>query len=183
MPVEVGELRRGRICLAVFPFAPKFPVTLADGRRVQSVDEWLRLFKGRPTPVLAEARLRPVLLLHDRTRPEHGDVTCLRINGVKPGLRAQAETWARIERHEHPFFFHLPASVARYKLREDSVVAIGSLGSIHRSAILAVTGGGLSVHEMQIVSERLARLIELDLAPKIAGAARELLRRSGYPQS
>ncbi|MEX0674745.1 MAG: hypothetical protein WD067_08215 [Gaiellaceae bacterium] len=60
------------------------------------------------------------------------------------------------------------------------MVAIGSLGSVHRTAILGVTGGELSRREMQIVSERLARLIELDLAPKVAATARELLRRGGY---
>lgn len=180
MPLDPRELRRGRICLAVFPFAPEFPLTLADGSRVDSVEEWASVFKGTPASVASRARLRPVVLLHDRTRPEHDDVTCLRINAVKATLRADAETWGRIERHEHPFFFHLPASVARYRLRRDSVVAIGSLGSVHRSAILGATGGELSQHELQVVSERLARLIELDLAPKIAAAARELLRRGGY---
>lgn len=179
MPADARELRRGRICLAVFPFAPEFPLTLADGSRVGSVQEWASALKGEPAAVVSPARLRPVLLLHDRTRPEHDDVTCLRINAVKDSLRADTETWERIERHEHPFFFHLPAYVARYRLRRDSVVAIGSLGSVHRSAVLGVTGGELSSHEMQIVSERLARLIELDLAPKIAAAARELLRRGG----
>jgi hypothetical protein len=178
VPIDPRELRRGRICLAVFPFAPEFPLTLADRSVVESVEEWARTLKGSPGTVVTEARLRPVLLLHDRTRAEHGDVVCLRINTVKPGLRAETETWTRIERHEHPFFFHLPASVARYKLREDSVIALSSLGSVHRSAILGATGGELSEHEMQIVSERLARLIELDLAPKIAAAARELIRRA-----
>jgi hypothetical protein len=33
---------------------------------------------------------------------------------------------------------------------------------------------------MQALSERLARLIELDLAPGIAALARELLRRGGF---
>jgi mRNA-degrading endonuclease toxin of MazEF toxin-antitoxin module len=179
VPADPRELRRGRICLAVFPFAPSFPATLADGTGVGSVEAWATRFGGRTAPALAEARLRPVLLLHDRTRPEHGDVLCLRINTVKPSLRASAETWRRIESQEHPFFFHLPQSVARYGLRADSVIAIGSLGAVHRSAVLAPTGGELSPAEMQAVSERLARLIELDLAPRIAVLAQELLRRGG----
>lgn len=179
MPADPRELRRGRICLAVFPFAPSFPATLADGAIVDSVDDWAGRFGGRTASVVAEARLRPVLLLHDRTRPEHGDVLCLRINTVKPSLRASADTWRRVEAQEHPFFFHLPASVARYRLRADSVIAIGSLGAVHRSAVLAPTGGELDAAEMQAVSERLARVIELDLAPRIAALAHELLRRGG----
>ena len=182
MPADPTELRRGTICLAVFPFSPAFPLTLAGGQRVASIEEWARAFKGRPAKLLSEARLRPVLLLHDRTRPEHGDVTCLRVNTVKPALRTDSRAWEKIERHEHPFFFHLPAAVERYRLREDSVIALGSLGSVHRTAILGPTGGRLSNQEMQVVSERLARLIELDLAPRISAAARELLRRAGYAE-
>jgi hypothetical protein len=123
-----------------------------------------------------------VLILHDRRRPEHGDVLCLRINSVKPEHVADTQTWQRIERGEHPFFVLLPKSVPRYRLVADSLIAVGSLGAVHRSAILAPTGGELSPGEMQALSERLARLIELDLAPRIAALARELLRRGGFVQ-
>lgn len=51
---------------------------------------------------------------------------------------------------------------------------VGSLGAVHRSAILAPTGGELSTGEMQGLSERLARMIELDLAPG-------LIRPTGPP--
>jgi hypothetical protein len=183
VPIDGRDLRRGRICLAVFPFAPAFPLRLADGTRLRSVEEWAARSRGRPADLVSEARLRPVLLLHDRTRAEHGDVLCLRINTVKPELKRSAEVWARIERQEHPFFFHLPRSVDRYRLVDDSVIALASLGSVHRSAILAPTGGELGRDEMQTISERLARLIELDLAPRIAALARELLRRGGLERS
>jgi hypothetical protein len=33
---------------------------------------------------------------------------------------------------------------------------------------------------MQLVSERLARVLELDLAPRVAALAHELLRRGGF---
>jgi hypothetical protein len=58
------------------------------------------------------------------------------------------------------------------------VVALASLGAVHRSAILAPTGGAFSTRETQGVSERLARLLELDLAPRVAALAKELLRRT-----
>lgn len=180
MPADPRELRRGRICLAVFPFAPSFPLQLRDGTTLATVEDWAHRFRGRPADAVGEARLRPVLLLHDRTRPEHGDVLCLRINSVKPELRADTPLWRRIERGEHPFFVLLPKSVARYRLVADSLIAVGSLGAVHRTAILAPTGGELSPAEMQAISERLARLIELDLAPRIAALARELLRRGGF---
>lgn len=180
MPIDPRELRRGRICLAVFPFAPSFPVRLPDGTSVARVEEWARRFRGRPAELVSEARLRPVLVLHDRTRGEHADVVCLRINSVKPELRRDSESWNLIERNEHPFFLHLPSSAPHYRLLEDSVIALASLGAVHRSAILAPTGGELSSREMQTVSERLARLVQLDLAPRIAALAQELLRRGGF---
>ena len=182
MPVDPRELRRGRICLAVFPFAASFPVRLRDGTTLASVEDWARRFRGKAAELVTEARLRPILLLHDRTRAGHGDVICLRINSVKPELKRDAQVWAKIEQHEHPFFFHLPGSIGRYRLAEDSVIAITSLGAVHRSAILGSTGGELSPHELQVVSERLARLIELDLSSRVAALAKELLRRGGWIQ-
>lgn len=179
MPIRPDELRRGRICLAVFPFAPAFPLVLADGTRISSVDSWARTHKGQPVQVVAEARLRPILLLHDRTRAEHEDVVCLRINTVKRTQRSAGRTWQRIERHEHPFFFHLPTRVKRYHLREESVIAITSIGAVHRSAILAATGGELSRLEMERIGERLVGALDIDLAPWIAARAKELLRRAG----
>jgi hypothetical protein len=104
----------------------------------------------------------------------------LRINSVKPELRADTQTWRRIEHGEHPLFMLLPKSVPRYGLVADSLIAVGSLGAVHRSAILAPTRGELSPAEMQAISERLARLIELDLSPRIAALARELLSRGGF---
>jgi len=183
VPVDPRELRRGRICLAVFPFAPSFPARLGDGTTLACVDDWARRFKGKAAELVSEARLRPILLLHDRTRAGHGDVICLRINSVKPELVRDAQVWAKIEQHEHPFFFHLPKAIARYRLLEDSVIALASVGAMHKSAILGPTGGALSPHEMQVVSERLARLIELDLSPKVAALAKELLRRGGYQRN
>lgn len=179
MPIDPRQLRRGRICLAVFPFAPTFPVELADGGDVRAVEEWARLHRGRSVRVVSEARLRPVLLLHDRTRPEHGDVVCLRINTVKPALRRDEDTWKRIAAGDHPSFVYLPGGVDRYRLREDSVIAVSSIGSVARNAILVATGGELDPGEMQAVSERLAALIELDLGPRVAALARELLTRGG----
>ncbi|MCC6223253.1 MAG: hypothetical protein IT201_07135 [Thermoleophilia bacterium] len=180
MPVHPRQLRRGRICLAVFPFSPRFPVELAAGGRVRTVEEWARAHRGRPARVVTEARLRPVLLLHDRTRPEHDDVICLRINTVKPALRRDEATWRSIAAGEHRSFVFLPAAVERYRLREDSLIAVSSIGSIGRSAILGPTGGELDPEEMQGVSERLSLLIELDLAPRVATLARELLARAGF---
>ncbi len=177
MPLHPAELRRGRIVLALFPFAAQFPVQLADGGGVDTVEEYAALRRGRPTPVAVDARLRPVLLLHDRTRGEHGDVVCLRISSVKESVRANA-SFSRIERHEHPFFFHLPSALRRYGLAEDSVIALSSIGTVHKSAILGPRHvGELTRHEMQVISERLVRILSLDLSPAIAARARELVVR------
>ena len=186
MPIDPSQLRRGRICLAVFPFAPAFPLTLEDGTALQSVEDWARSFKGSPGRVVSEARLRPIVPLHDRTRTGHGDVVCLRINTVKAAHRADPTTWKKIEQQEHPFFFHLPAATGRYQLREDSVIAITSIAAVHRSAILAATGGELARHELEQIGEKLVRALDVDLAPWVAAKARELLAKAGIelpPQS
>jgi hypothetical protein len=179
MPADPRELRRGRICLALFPFAPAFPLRLADGTETPDVETWARARRGATAQLVADARLRPVLLLHDRTRGGHGDVLCLRINTVKAEHRRDADVWARIERGEHPFFFLLRGAVERYRLRADSLVSLASLGAVHRSAVLAPTGGALTPRELQLLSERLARLLELDLAPRVAARRGGFVRPSG----
>ncbi|HVS28761.1 MAG TPA: type II toxin-antitoxin system PemK/MazF family toxin [Solirubrobacteraceae bacterium] len=170
-------MRRGRICYAIYPFTAQFPFELADGQTIPNVEQFARAFRGQPVPGKVEVRLRPVLLLHDGTRGEHEDVACLRINTAKSHHRSHEAAWARITNHEHPFFFHLPVTDS-YGLRHESLVAIASVGTVHKSAILAAVGQ-LKTHEMQIVSERLTRALGLDFAPLIARKARELMRLAG----
>lgn len=182
MPLDPAQLRRGRIVWAVYPFAAEFPaVVLHDEEEVpvETVDEYAKAHKGKPTRLLTEVRLRPVLLLHDGTRGDHDDVACLRINTVKPKHRAHKATWKRIAEHEHPFFFHMPKGGA-HGLREESVISLTSVGTVHKSAIANLRPtGGLNEHEMQIISERLVRVLSLDLSHHIAERSRELLRRAG----
>lgn len=176
MPLPDEELRRGRIVFALFPFAAQFPAQLAQ-RKVRTVEEWAASHRGRSTSLSVGARLRPVLLLHDRTRGEYGDVVCLRISSVKDPMRARP-SFPRIERNEHPLFFHMLSSVRRYGLVEESVVALSSIGAVHKSAILGPRYvGELTRREMQLISERLSRIFSLDLAPLVAAQARELVLR------
>jgi mRNA-degrading endonuclease toxin of MazEF toxin-antitoxin module len=177
VPLAVAELRRGRICYAVYPFVAQFPFELADGTTIADVEGFARAFAGKPAPGKVEVRLRPVLLVHEGTRGQHEDVACLRINTVKARHRAHAATWARVAAHEHPLFFHLPVT-RQYGLKEESLIAIASVGTIHKTAILQAVGE-LSAHEMQIVNERLQRALSLDLGPQIAAKTRQLLDRAG----
>jgi mRNA-degrading endonuclease toxin of MazEF toxin-antitoxin module len=179
MPTPAGELRRGRIVYALFPFATEFPVELANGDRRQTVEDFAAAHRGEPAKLVVEARLRPVLLVHDGTRGEHGDVICLRVNAVKPTLKMNTQTWRRIVNHQHPSFFHLPQTVGRYGLPSESVIAIGSIGAVNKNALLGPPVGGLTQAEMQTVNERLARALQLDLAPLISARAGELLKRAG----
>lgn len=177
MALPVAELRRGRVVLALFPFASSFPLRTEDGRTIATIEDFARAYRGAAAGVLAEGRIRPVLLLHDRTRGEHGDVLCVRISSVKEPMR-ESESWPRVVRQEHPLFLHLPAPTPRYGLREESVIALSSIGAVHRSAIAGRTPlGELDYGEMRIVSERLARLLSLDLGPLVAARARELVLR------
>ena len=179
MPAAPAELRRGRIFYGLFPFVARFPLELLDGGTAPTVEDYAAARRGGTTRIIAEARLRPVLLLHDGTRGAHEDVICLRINTVKGRHVRDSGTWQRIQAQEHPFFFHLPTT-GRYGLPEESVVALTSIGAVHKSAILGRRHvGELTVREMQVVSERLRVVLSLDLASQIASQARELLRRAG----
>jgi mRNA-degrading endonuclease toxin of MazEF toxin-antitoxin module len=177
VPTPSGELRRGRIVYALFPFASEFPVALADGGAHATIEELAAAHRGSPVQLVVEARLRPVLLLHDGTRGEHGDLACLRVNTVKPALKTTTQTWERIVEQRHPFFFHLPAG--RHGLSSESVIAIGAIGTVNKGALLGRPVGGLTQHDMQQVNERLARALQLELAPLISARARELLKRAG----
>ncbi len=147
--------------------------------RGTDIETFARARGGEPTRIVTEARLRPILLLHDGMRGEHEDVVCLRINTVKPRHRRDWATWERIERNEH-LLFHLPALPVRYGLPEESIIALASIGTVNKSAILGLRAvGELSTSELQLVSERLWRLLSLDLAPQIAAKAKELLWRAG----
>lgn len=180
MPLDPAELRRGRIVYAIYPFAAAFPATMEhEGEfiEVASVEEMAQLRKGNPTKLITEVRLRPILLLHDGTRGEHGDVLCLRINTVKPKHRQDTTTWRKVENHEHPFFFHLPKD-PRYGLPEESVIALASVGAINKSAIVRLAPRGeLNIHEMQIISERLHSALALDLARQLAARAKAPVAR------
>jgi mRNA-degrading endonuclease toxin of MazEF toxin-antitoxin module len=82
-------------------------------------------------------------------------------------------------RGEHGFVFHLPVS-PRYGLPHESVIALSSIGTVHKRAILGPRHvGELDVSEMRVISERLRVVLSLDLAPEIAAKARELLHRAG----
>ena len=89
VPTPLGELLRGRLVYALFPFASEFPVELAGGGAHRTIEELARAEGGSPVRLVVEARLRPVLLLHDGTRSEQGDVACLRVNTVKPALKTR----------------------------------------------------------------------------------------------
>ncbi|HSZ70933.1 MAG TPA: type II toxin-antitoxin system PemK/MazF family toxin [Solirubrobacteraceae bacterium] len=181
MPADASELRRGAIAWGIFPFAAQFPMRwLDDGgavRSLETVEDYAARRRGRPTGVVSEVKIRPVLLLHDGTVEQNDDIVVLRINSVRPRHRESA-SWPRIETHEHPFFVHLPNSIARYRLPEESIVSLTAVATVHKNALLRVRGG-LNRHEMRKIDERLIRVLSLELAPHIAERARELLRSAG----
>lgn len=181
MSVSIAELRRGRIAWALFPFVGDFPLAyLEDGveHTLDTIESYAAARRGRTTKVVTEVRLRPVLLLHDGMRGEYPTVVALRLNSVKPRHRRDPETWRRITAQEHPLFFHLPAETARYQLPEDSVIALSAIGAVSKDAILDVRGT-LSDRDMQLISDRLVRLLSLDLARHVTARSLELLRRAG----
>lgn len=181
MPADASELRRGAIAWGVFPFAAQFPMCWLEGsgspQTLETVDDYAAQRRGRPTSVVSEVKVRPVLLLHDGTVEQNEDIAVLRINSIRSRHRESA-SWSRIEAHEHPFFLHLPKSTPRYRLPEESIVSLTAISTVHKNALIKVRGG-LNRHEMRKIDERLIRVLSLELAPYIAERARELLRRAG----
>lgn len=181
MPADASRLRRGAIAWGVFPFAAQFPMRwLDDDGRPQtadSVEDYVAGRAGRATTVLSDVKLRPVLLLHDGTVERKEDVVVLRINSVRARHREPA-SWSRIEAQEHPLFFHLPKTISRYRLPEESIISLTAISTVNKNALLNVRGG-LDGREMRKIDERLIRVLSLELAPYIADRARELLRRAG----
>jgi mRNA-degrading endonuclease toxin of MazEF toxin-antitoxin module len=180
LPADVGDLRRGAVAWGVFPFAAQFPMQHLDADRdvttAATIEEYVAARRGAPTAVQSRVKLRPLLLLHDGTRGDNEDVVGLRINSVKAHHKT-SRSWARIEAHRHPLFFHLPSGRG-YGLPQESIIALNSVTSVHKSAIWKVIGS-VNSHEMQIINQRLIRVFGLDLAPLIAQKAHELLRRAG----
>lgn len=180
MPASSGALRRGAIVYGVFPFAAQFPMSYLDDagatQAAASVEDYVVARKGKPTSVAAEVKLRPLLLLHDGTRGDNDDVVGLRINSVKPKHKS-GSSWPQIEAGEHPLFFHLPKG-ASYGLPEESLIALNSVTSVHKSAIWRAVGA-ITVEEMRTINERMRTIVSLDLSGLIAEQARELLRRAG----
>jgi hypothetical protein len=183
VPADVRDLRRGSVAWGVFPFAAQFPMRYLDehgnATTAPTIEDYVAARRGAPTAVQAQAKLRPLLLLHDGTRGDNEDVVGLRVNSVKSHHKA-SRSWARIEAHQHPLFFHLPSGTG-YGLPQESIIALNSVTSVHKSAIWKVIGS-VNAHEMQVINQRLVRVFGLDLAPLIAQKAHELLRRAGVIQ-
>jgi hypothetical protein len=179
VPASPSDLRRGAIAYGVFPFAAQFPMQYVedDGSLTTActVEDYVRARTGAPTVVQTQVKLRPLLLLHDGTRGDNYDLVGLRINSVK-AQHKQLSSWEKIAAHEHALFFHLPQG--NYGLPAESIIALNSVTSVHKSALWKVVGS-LNSHEMQIVNERLRLILSLDLAPLIAAKAKELLKRAG----
>jgi mRNA-degrading endonuclease toxin of MazEF toxin-antitoxin module len=181
VPADASSLHRGAIAWGVFPFAAQFPLRWLDTKdrvhSVTSIDDYVAQRRGTPTSVISEVKLRPVVLMHDGTIERNQDIVVMRVNSVRPRHR-NSETWPRIVAQEHPFFFHLPTTNPHYRLPEESIVALTSIATVHKNALLEVRGS-LTATEMRELDERLIRVLSLDLAPRIAALARELLQRAG----
>ncbi len=159
MPADTSELRRGAIAWGVFPFAAQFPMRWLDDdgspQTLETVDDYVARRRGRPTSVVSEVKIRPVLLLHDGATEQNEDIVVLRVNSVRQRHRESA-SWPRIEAHEHSFFLHLPKSIARYRLPEESIVSLTALSTVNKNALIKVRGS-LNREEMRKIDERLIR--------------------------
>lgn len=174
MPVDVSELERGVVCLALYPFTPGFPLdsVLRDGEdqllaqleRFDSIEEIeTTLLRGQTPELVVQAKLRRVLLLQTGTDPRRLDITAARVNSVTPEKRARSGWYARLEHGGNPAQFLLRGASHHGTAGKEAYVDLTCISTIRKDMILRRTGQ-LTEDEMREVSERLLLTLELDIS-------------------
>lgn len=157
---------RGALVWAVAPFVPEAPFRIYAGRAqppvtVPSARELLRAASeggDSQHAFIAEAKLRPVLVLDDPADARRPEVAVLRL--IRLETRTQDEK-ARIRDQQDPMLWHLP--LARFpRLGKESAVDVAALLRIHVSAIAGKPVGSLDASDLRIVGERLIRHLKID---------------------
>jgi hypothetical protein len=173
---------RGAIHYAVVPYAvaPPFRLRTADGSETGHPDagDLGRAVVDRTLPVEFElvmrAKIRPVLLLHDRPLGRFKEFAALQITSIGNFDPARQEA---IRRQEEPALFHLdPRRKPGYGLRKESVVEVNALVRVRHGALAGGCLGRVDQAEFRTICERLARVSDLDLADLIRREAGELVR-------
>ncbi len=127
---------------------------------------------------LVKGKLRPVLLLQDRPRRVLREIVALRMVRLEKLSNTQRE---RIRRHEEPSLFHLPVAPKKYGLTKEVAIDVNALVRVHASAILPKAVGRLDDIELQVIGQRLAEHLDIDLEPLVTRLVEERLEALTRP--
>jgi mRNA-degrading endonuclease toxin of MazEF toxin-antitoxin module len=151
----------------------ELPDATAFARQVRDTDH-----AGSQTLVI-EARMRPILLLQDRTRDVLLDVVGLGLVGLDTLAQAQ-QTSVRDQRE--PSLFHLPLRPAKYGLNREMAVDLNALIRVGAAAVVPRPVGRLDDNEMRVIGERLVEHLDIDLEPVVAREVEERLAQVAGPE-
>ena len=180
MPLDHFEFERGAVCFALFGYTAGFPVEVIErdaqgfvdkAESVASIDAFAREIRRGDVPeIVSRFKLRPVLVLQSATNPGLQDVTVARINSVAADKKAgKSGWWQRVSADRH-ITAYLVGDRPDHGLGSDAVVNLMAIQTISKSNVLRRVGS-LDVEEMRAVSERIVRVLELDISELIAKAS------------
>jgi mRNA-degrading endonuclease toxin of MazEF toxin-antitoxin module len=176
LSAPLSDLRRGAICIALYPFTPAVPLDVvlreadADGdlnAKIESYETIEAVARIERKEVIVEFKIRPVLLLQNGRNEDRPDVLVARINSITDAHREKRPHWVRkLENDIHPVMLRV-GHERHHGLRLESYVNLLSVQPVNKTAILRRLGH-LTDDEMADVSERLILSLEMDVSAYVA---------------
>jgi len=135
--------------------------------KLETYDSVEAVARMKRNEIAVEYKLRPVLLLQGGTSPQRPDVLVSRINSITDEHRTKRLNWVlKLENDIHPVMV-MVGHEAHHGLKVPSYVNLLSIQPVNKQAILKRLGT-LAEDEMEGISERLVRSLEIDVSAYVA---------------
>jgi hypothetical protein len=177
LPCEPFDLTRGAVCLALYPFVLSFPVERLARQaedqlrtrveRFETIDSLGVEIKAEDAgqELVAQFKLRPVLVLQDGTDESIPDIAVAKITSVKEERASKHAKWyKRLQEGRHDTQYMLqPGSLTLADAEKGSYVDARSVAVIRKTTILRRVGN-LDSEQMVEISGRLIKAWEIDVS-------------------
>jgi mRNA-degrading endonuclease toxin of MazEF toxin-antitoxin module len=175
LPVALEDLKRGAVCIGLYPFSLGFPLhqvvrdsvdeVEANLEEHPTIEEFEKTIQAEDVPEVAiRLKLRRVLLLQDASHSGRQDVIVAQIRSVKESQRSREAWYNRLLANQIPFLYRLTEQ--QQGVKEEAVVNLTQISTVNRDTLLRWTGQ-LSEAEMRTISEKLIDTLELDISGRI----------------